>query len=88
MSVVQSHIITIFFAGCVGFCISFIVRKREKRAQEELLRFATIVQHSDDAIISAELDGTVPLKRQPGRRLRIDGTHRRVRNGNQQLGLR
>jgi diguanylate cyclase (GGDEF)-like protein/PAS domain S-box-containing protein len=59
MSVVQSHIITIFFAGCVGFCISFIVRNREKRAQEELLRFATIVQHSDDAIISAELDGTV-----------------------------
>src|SRR5450755_3339859 len=59
MSVVQSHIITIFFAGCVGFCISFIVRKREKRAQEELLRFATIVQHSDDAIISTEPDGTV-----------------------------
>src|ERR1017187_141617 len=59
MSVVQSHIITIFFAGCVWFCISFIVRQREKRAQEELLRFATIVQHSDDAIISAELDGTV-----------------------------
>src|ERR1035438_10341028 len=59
MSVVQSHIITIFFAGCVGFCISFIVRQREKRAQEELLRLATIVQHSDDAIISAELDGTV-----------------------------
>src|ERR1017187_8572167 len=59
MSVVQSDIITIFFAGCVGFCISFIVRQREKRAQEGLLRFATIVQHSDDAIISAELDGTV-----------------------------
>src|ERR1035441_6730740 len=54
MSVVQSHIITIFFAGCVGFCISFIVRNREKRAQEELLRFATIVQHSDDAIIRSE----------------------------------
>src|ERR1017187_5621430 len=59
MSVVQSDIITIFFAGCVGFCISFIVRQREKRAQEGLPRFATIVQHSDDAIISAELDGTV-----------------------------
>src|ERR1039457_7315878 len=59
MSVVQSRIITIFFAGCVGFCISFIVRQREKRAQEGLLRFATIVQHSDDAIISAELDGSV-----------------------------
>jgi diguanylate cyclase (GGDEF)-like protein/PAS domain S-box-containing protein len=59
ISVVQSRIITIFFAGCVGFCISFIVRQREKRAQEELLRLATIVQHSDDAIISAELDGTV-----------------------------
>src|ERR1022692_188237 len=59
ISVVQSRIITIFFAGCVGFCISFIVRQREKRAQEGLLRLATIVQHSDDAIISTELDGTV-----------------------------
>src|ERR1035441_3259784 len=59
MSVVQSDIITIFFAGCVGFCSRSIFLRGEKRAQEELLRFATIVQHSDDAIISAELDGTV-----------------------------
>ena len=55
----QSHIITIFFAGCVGFCISFIIRQREQAAQQEMLRLAAIVEHSDDAIISTELDGTV-----------------------------
>ena len=59
MSLGQSHIITIFFAGCVGFCISFIIRQREKAAQEEPLRLAAIVEHSDDAIISTELDGVV-----------------------------
>jgi diguanylate cyclase (GGDEF)-like protein/PAS domain S-box-containing protein len=59
ISLVQSNIITIFFAGCVGFCISFTIRQREKATQEELLRLATIVQQSDDAIISTELDGTV-----------------------------
>src|ERR1019366_8894888 len=59
MSVVQSHIITIFFAGCVGFCISFIIRQRGNAAQQELLRLAAIVQQSDDAIISADLDGIV-----------------------------
>ena len=59
MSLVTSNIITIFFAGWVGFCISFIIRQRERAAQEELLRLATIVQQSDDAIISADLDGIV-----------------------------
>jgi len=59
MSLGQSHIITIFFAGCVGFCISFIIRQREKAAQEEPLRLAAIVEQSDDAIISTELDGIV-----------------------------
>src|ERR1017187_10390 len=59
MSVVQSHIITIFFAGCVGFCISFIIRQRGNAAQQELLRLAANVQQSDDAIISADLDGIV-----------------------------
>jgi len=50
---------TIFFAGCVGFCISSIIRQREKAAQHELLRFTALVEHSDNAIISTELDGTV-----------------------------
>jgi diguanylate cyclase (GGDEF)-like protein/PAS domain S-box-containing protein len=59
ISPVQSHVITILFAGCVGVCISFIVRQGEKAAQEGLLRLATIVQQSDDAITSVELDGTV-----------------------------
>src|ERR1035437_6041895 len=59
LSLVQSNIITIFFAGCVGFCISFIIRQREQAAQQESLRLAAIVQYSDDAIISTELDGTV-----------------------------
>ena len=59
LSLVESHIITVFFAGCVGFCITFIIRQREKDAQQELLRLATIVQQSDDGIISAELDGTI-----------------------------
>ena len=59
MSVVQSHIITIFFAGCVGFCIRFIIHQRGKSAQQQLVRLATIVQQSDDAIISTRLDGTV-----------------------------
>ena len=59
MSVLQSHIITIFFAGCVGFCISFVVRRRDMAAQQQLLRLAIIVQQSDDAINSVALDGTV-----------------------------
>ena len=59
MSIVQSHIITMFFAGCVGFCISFIIRQREKAVQDELRRLAAIVQQSDDAIISIDLEGTV-----------------------------
>ena len=59
MSLVQSNITTTFFAGCVGFCISFIIRQRNKAAQQELLRLAAIVQQSDDAIMSTELDGTV-----------------------------
>ncbi len=59
LSLVESHIITVFFVGCVGFCLTFIIRQREKDAQQELLRLATIVQQSDDAIISAELDGTI-----------------------------
>jgi preprotein translocase subunit YajC len=59
MSVVQSHITTIFFAGCVGFCFSFVIRRRQQAAQRELLRLAAIVQQSDDAIISTTMDGTV-----------------------------
>jgi diguanylate cyclase (GGDEF)-like protein/PAS domain S-box-containing protein len=59
ISIVQSHIATIFFAGCVGFCISSIIRQREKTAQHELLRFTALVEHSDNAIINTELDGTV-----------------------------
>jgi len=59
ISLVQSHIVTILFAGCVGFGISFIIRRREQTAQQELLRFASIVHHSDDAIISTTLDGIV-----------------------------
>jgi diguanylate cyclase (GGDEF)-like protein/PAS domain S-box-containing protein len=59
LSLVESHIITVFFVGCVGFCITFIIRQREKDAQQEMLRLATIVQQSEDGIISAELDGTI-----------------------------
>jgi diguanylate cyclase (GGDEF)-like protein/PAS domain S-box-containing protein len=59
MSVVQSHVITIFFAGCVGFCISFIIRQKEKASQQESLRLAAVVENSDDAINSVDLDGTV-----------------------------
>src|ERR1019366_1333199 len=59
LSLVQSNIITIFFAGCVGFCISFIIRQREQAAQQESLRLAAIVQYSDAANIITELDGTV-----------------------------
>jgi diguanylate cyclase (GGDEF)-like protein/PAS domain S-box-containing protein len=59
LSALASHSITIFFAGCAGFCISFITRQREKAAQQELLRLAAIVQQSDDAIIGIELDGNV-----------------------------
>src|ERR1035441_5428957 len=50
MSVVQSHIITIFFAGCVGFCISFIIRQRGNAAQQELLRLAAVVPQSREAL--------------------------------------
>ncbi len=59
LSLVQSYTMTTLFAGCVGFCISLIIRQREKAAQQEQLRLAAIVQHSDDAIISTTLDGTV-----------------------------
>src|ERR1035438_9177509 len=55
MSVVQSHIITIFFAGCVGFCISFIIRQRGNAAQQELLRLPGLLAQSDDAIINANM---------------------------------
>ncbi len=58
-SILQSHIITIFFAGCVGFFISFVVRRRDIAAQQHRLRLAAVVEHSDDAINSVELDGTV-----------------------------
>jgi diguanylate cyclase (GGDEF)-like protein/PAS domain S-box-containing protein len=59
ISLGESHIITIFFAGCVGFSISFVIRQREKATQQELQRLATIVQQSDDAIFSTQPDGTV-----------------------------
>ena len=59
LSLVESHIISIFFVGCVGFCISFIILQRGKAAQQELLRLAAIVQQSDDAIISTDMGGTV-----------------------------
>jgi diguanylate cyclase (GGDEF)-like protein/PAS domain S-box-containing protein len=56
---VTSHIITAFFAGGLGFCISFIIRRRDIAAQEERLRLAAVVENSDDAINSVALDGTV-----------------------------
>jgi hypothetical protein len=37
ISVLQSHIITIFFVGCVGFSISFVVRRRDMAVQQEPL---------------------------------------------------
>jgi hypothetical protein len=40
MSVVQSQIITIIFAGCVGFRISFIIRQREKAAEQKRFTFS------------------------------------------------
>lgn len=59
MSPVESKVITILFAGCVGFCISFIVRRRDMAAHQERLRLAAVVEHSDDAINSVDLNGTV-----------------------------
>jgi PAS domain-containing protein len=59
MSLATSRILTIFFAGCAGFCFSFIIRQRKRISEQELLKLAAIVQHSDDAIIGTELDGTV-----------------------------
>jgi diguanylate cyclase (GGDEF)-like protein/PAS domain S-box-containing protein len=56
---VTSHIITVFFAGGFGFCISFIIRRRDMAAQQERLRLAAVVENSDDAINSVALDGTV-----------------------------
>ncbi len=59
ITLVQSNIIATLFAGCVGFCISFVIHQRSKAAQQELLRLATVVQQLDDAIVSTRLDGTV-----------------------------
>lgn len=59
ISLITSHAITVLFAGCVGFAISFIIRLREKTAQQELRRLAAIVEHSEDAITSVELNGRV-----------------------------
>ena len=59
LSLVASRIITIFFVGCVGFCATFIICRREKAAEQKLLRLAALVEHSDDAIISTELDGSI-----------------------------
>ena len=59
LSLVESEIITTLFAGCVGFCISFVVRQREQAAEQELLRLASIVEYSQDAIIGKTLDGDI-----------------------------
>jgi diguanylate cyclase (GGDEF)-like protein/PAS domain S-box-containing protein len=59
LSLVTSHILTVFFAGGLGFCISFIIRRRDIAAQQERLRLAAVVENSDDAINSVALDGTV-----------------------------
>jgi diguanylate cyclase (GGDEF)-like protein/PAS domain S-box-containing protein len=59
ISLVHSHLITILFEGCLGFCISFIVRRRDMAAHQERLRLAAVVEDSDDAINSVDLDGTV-----------------------------
>jgi diguanylate cyclase (GGDEF)-like protein/PAS domain S-box-containing protein len=59
LSLVTSHILTVFFAGGLGFCISFIIRRRDIATQQERLRLAAVVENSDDAINSVALDGTV-----------------------------
>ena len=59
LSIVTSHLATIFFAGSIGFCISFIIRRRDVAAQQERLRLAAVVENSDDAINSVDLEGTV-----------------------------
>jgi diguanylate cyclase (GGDEF)-like protein/PAS domain S-box-containing protein len=59
ISLVHSQIITILFAGCLGFCISLIVRRRDMAAHQERLRLAAVVEDSDDAINSVDLDGAV-----------------------------
>ncbi|HWY53921.1 MAG TPA: EAL domain-containing protein [Terriglobales bacterium] len=59
MSLVTSHILTILFAGSVALCISFIIRRQDMAVQQESLRLAAVVENSDDAINSVDLDGTV-----------------------------
>ncbi len=69
LSLVESHIITIFFVGCVGFCITIIIRQREKATEQKLLRLAALVEQSDDAIIGTELDGTVTSRNRGAERI-------------------
>ncbi len=59
LPLVKSNIITTFFVGFVGFCITFIIRQHEEATQQELMRLAAIVRQSDDAIISTDLEGMV-----------------------------
>ena len=59
LSLIESEIITVFFAGCAGFCISFAIRQREEAAEQELLRLASIVECSQDAIIGKTLEGVI-----------------------------
>jgi len=59
ISVVQSHIVTIFFAGCVGSASASSFASGRGPRNRKLLRFTALVEQSDNAIISTELDGTV-----------------------------
>ena len=59
MPIAESQLITVFFTGCLGFYISFVIRQRGQPAEQEPLAEASIVKFCEDAIIGNNMEGVI-----------------------------